>query len=217
MTRHESFKRRVRARMAKTGEKYGSARRILLEQAAGHDAPSWISEPGHPEAVIRENTGRGWDEWRELIGRWPGHQHGHTAVASWLQEEHAVDGWWAQAVTVGWERITGRRLPHQMGDGTFTASKSATIATDPEALRELLLDDEARVDLFVGLDVERRSRLTSKNIRLGLGGGVVEIAIVPRGAARATVTVAHARLSTPEDVAFWKAYWTNWLRELDEH
>lgn len=42
------------------------------------------------------------------------------------------------------------------------------------------------------------------------------IAVAPRGQTRATVTVAHARLSAPEDVAFWKAYWAHWLRELDE-
>ena len=33
MTRNESFKRRIRARMAKTGEKYNAARRALIEQA----------------------------------------------------------------------------------------------------------------------------------------------------------------------------------------
>jgi hypothetical protein len=33
MTRQESFKRRIRARMEKTGEKYGAARRSLIEQA----------------------------------------------------------------------------------------------------------------------------------------------------------------------------------------
>lgn len=216
MTRNESFKRRVRERMAKTGERSGAARRVLMEQASSRDALSWVSDPGHTGEVIRENTGREWNEWRDLIDGWSGREQGHTAVASWLQEEHDVDGWWAQAITVGWERITGRRVPHQMADGTFTANRSATITTDALALREMLLDDDARIDLFHGLDPELRSRPTSKNVRVGLGGGVAEIAIVAKDDRRATITVAHAKLSSPEDVATWKAYWAGWLEALDD-
>lgn len=151
-----------------------------------------------------------------MIEAWSGHSQGHSAVASWLQEEHDVDGWWAQAVTGGWERITGRRLPHQMADGTFTASKSATIATDPVALRDMLLDDEGCTILFPGLDPELRSRPGSKNVRVGLGGGVAEIAIAAKANGRATLTIAHAKLSSPQEVAYWKAYWADWLEALDE-
>ncbi len=216
MTRNESFKRRIRERMAKTGEKYVAARRVLIEHAAARDSRSWAAQPEHTDAVIRENTGRDWDEWCDLIDAWPGHGEGHTAVAAWLQEEHGVDGWWAQAVTVGWERITGRRLPGQMADGTFTANKSATIATDHVALREMLLDDDGGAALFPGMDPELRSRPTSKNVRVGLGDGVAEIAIVPKGDGRVTVTVAHTKLSSSEDVAHWKAFWSDWLEVLDE-
>ncbi len=214
MTRNESFKRRIRARMAKTGEKYGAARRVLLEQASTRDPRAWVSEPQHADEVIRENTGRSWDEWRDLIEAWPGHAEGHAAVASWLQGEHGVDGWWAQAVTVGWERISGRRLPHQMADGTFTANTSATVATDHVALRELLLDHDGRAALFPGMAVELRSRPTSKNIRLGFDSGVAEISVAPKGDRRATITVQHAKLSSPADVKHWKAYWGEWLEAV---
>jgi hypothetical protein len=216
MTRNRSFKRRVRERMAKTGEKYGAARRILLEQANDRDGRSWVSEPEHTDAIIRANTGRGWDEWRVLIDAWPGHEDGHGAVATWLQEEHGVPGWWAQSVTVGWERITGRRLPHQVADGTFTANRSATIVTDHLALGEMLRDDDGLADLLPGLEAERRSRPTSKNVRISLDSGVVEIAISPKDGGRATVHISHAKLSSPEEVAHWKAFWADWLAALDD-
>ena len=74
--------------------------------------------------AVREATGRGWDEWVALIEEWGGHGDGHGAIARWV-EEQGVDGWWAQTVTVGFERITGIRLPHQMADGTFTAGVHA--------------------------------------------------------------------------------------------
>ncbi|MBW3664998.1 MAG: DUF4287 domain-containing protein [Actinobacteria bacterium] len=215
MTRNESFKRRIRARMAKTGEKYGAARRVLIEQATRRSSAGWVAEPEQTDEVIRDRTGRGWDEWRELIDAWPGHDEGHGAVAAWLQAEHDVDGWWAQAVTLGWERITGRRLRHQMVDGTFTANRSATITVEVDSLRELLLDADGRELLFPGIDVELRSRPTSKNVRLGLGDGIVQIAIVPRDDDRATVHVAHEKLPTADEVTLWKEFWGDWLAALD--
>ena len=216
MTRKKTFKRRVRERMAKTGEKYGAARRVLLDQAAPRDPRAWVSQPQHSEALVTQNTGRGWDEWRDLIEAWPDHSKGHKAVASWLQAEHGIDGWWAQAVTVGWERISGRRLPGQMADGTFTANTSTTISTAAEALRELLLDDAARDDLFPGLDTTLRSRPTSKNIRLGFPEGVAMIWTEPKQDGRVTIGVQHAKLPSSEAAQHWKSFWAEWFAALDE-
>lgn len=216
MTRNESFKRRIRARMARTGEKYGAARRALIERAAARGEGGWVSEPEHTDAVIRTNTGRGWDEWVALIEAWPGHADGHAAVASWVQSEHDIGGWWAQSVTVGWERITGRRLPHQMADGSFTAGRSATVTTDHVALRDLLLDEDGRATLFPGLGAELRSRPASRNVRIGLDDGVAEIAIAPKADGRATINIAHTKLPTPGDVDVWKKFWGEWLEALDD-
>jgi hypothetical protein len=175
------------------------------------------SAPEHTDEVIRANTERGWDDWVALIDAWDGREDGHAMVAAWLQREHDVDGWWAQAITVGWERLTGRRLPYQMADGTFTANRSATVAVDHTALRARLLDPVQRAALFPEVDVELRSRPTSKTVRVGLPQGVAEIAIAPRDDGRATITVAHAKLPAPDDVAVWKAYWGEWLDNLEEH
>ena len=127
-----------------------------------------------------------------------------------------MPGWWAQSVTVGWERITGRRLPHQVADGTFTANRSATVTTDPQALRALLLDPDGREALFPGLAPELRSRPTSKTLRIELIVGVAEIAIEAKGNGRVVVTVSHAKLPAAEEVAVWKAYWGDWLAALDD-
>jgi hypothetical protein len=216
MTRNESFKRRIRERMTTTGERYVEARRVLIQQAAARDDRRRVSEPEQTDAVIQDATGRSWDVWVALIEAWPGNRDGHAAVATWLQDEHEVPGWWAQTVTVGWERITGRRLPHQVADGTFTAGKSATIMVDTEVLRDLLLDEDGRDTLFPGMSPELRSRPTSKNVRIGLGGGVAEIDIAPKGDGRARITVAHAKLTSPDDVTAWKQFWGDWLAALDE-
>ncbi len=222
MTRQGSFKRRIRARMAKTGERYSTARRVLIDQAdatADDLAPrtrTWVAEPEMGDPILIERTGRGWEAWCDLIDAWPGHEDGHAAIAAWITDEHGIDAWWAQTITVGWERITGRRLPHQMPDGTFTAGRSRTVAVDAEQLRALLLDDEARTDLFPALPTELRSKPTSKNVRLALGPGVAEIALTPRTDGRTKVAVQHHKLPEFGDVDHWKAFWDEWLQALDE-
>ena len=81
MTTQRTFKRRVRARMAKTGESYTAARRQLI---ADGDQP----DPGTPtfETVVAdermiEATGRSHDEWFALLDAWDGTEHTHTEMA----------------------------------------------------------------------------------------------------------------------------------------
>ena len=71
MTVQKSFKRLVRARMAKTGESYTVARAQLLARvgpAPGkQEEVPWLA---CSEERIRERTGRGWEEWFDLLDSW---------------------------------------------------------------------------------------------------------------------------------------------------
>jgi hypothetical protein len=215
MTRQETFKRRIRQRMEKTGERYGAARRALIERSAGDAERNWIAEPELADATLHEATGRGWDEWCDIIDAWPGHGDGHTAIATFLRDEHEVEGWWAQTVTVGYERITGIRLPYQQPDGTFSAGKSRTVTADAALLRDVLLDEGDRTSLFPGIDTELRSRPTAKTLRVGIGPGTAQIAIEDLGEGRAKISIAHDKLPSPDAVEEWKAYWGDWLEAVD--
>ncbi len=215
MTKQEHFKKRVRARMATTGERYAAARKALLDQANARQGRIWVSEPEMSDEAIRSGTGKGWNEWCDIIDAWPGHTDGRTAVAKWLHEETDLTGWWAQGVTGGWERITGRRLPYQRADGTFTAGKSKTVALDPGQLRAALLDAAGRADLFPGVDTTLRSKPTSNDIRIGMGTGVALVSVTDTGDGRAKVSVAHEKLETYDEVSEWKFWWGEWLEALD--
>jgi hypothetical protein len=213
MTRQESFKRRIRERMARTGERYGAARRVLLERTgAGTPADGWVADPGQTEEAVRTATGRGWDEWCRLIDVDPGREAGHTAIAAHLTGRHGVDAWWAQAVTVGYERIRGLRAKHQMADGTFTAARSRTLPVDGADLRELLL--WRTDDLFPDVPVERRSRDTAKRIRLRMESGIAEITLEALPDGRTRVSVAHTGLPIGDAADAWRAWWGEWLDAL---
>ncbi|HJU52484.1 MAG TPA: hypothetical protein VJ815_09145 [Acidimicrobiia bacterium] len=216
MTKQESFKQRIRTRMEKTGERYNAARRVLIEQSVSRKPlrRNWVAEPEHSEETTKANTGRGWDEWVELLDAWSADSKGHTAIATYLREEHGVDGWWSQSVTLGYERIKGLRLKYQGLDGTFTANKSKTIRADAAMLRKMLVSDKDRGDLFPGFETELRSRKDVNTLRIGIGGGVALIYVEPLEDGRAKVAISHEKLESTEDVELWKKYWAEWLTAL---
>ncbi len=217
MTKQESFKRRIRARMATTGERYLEARRILIEKSASSTSTRpWVAAPEMSDDAIRSGTGRGWDEWCDLIDEYPHRADGHKAIADHVRNDHGVDAWWAQGVTVGYERITGLRLPHQMADGTFTANKSRTVTIDHDVLRRLLLDDIDRAHLFPDIATEVKSKPTAKTIRMTIGQGVAKIRLEDRSDGRTRVTIEHEQLPTFDEVEEWKFYWTEWLDAIDQ-
>ncbi len=202
--------------MAKTGERYVTARRALTEQHRSQGGRrSRIAEPETTDDAVRAATGKNWDEWCDIIDARPDRSDDHTSIAAYLIDDLGVDPWWGQTITVGYERISGLRLPYQRPDGTFTAGKTATVAVEAELLRALLLSDDGRADLFPGFETELRSRQTSKAIRIAIGGGLAQISLEARDGGRSRVAVAHERLAAFEDVEPWKTYWTEWLEAID--
>lgn len=215
MVQKESFKRRVRSRMAKTGERYAAARAELLKQSKRKDGRVWLSPPEMSDDAIRRGTKKGWDEWCELIDAWPGNSEGHAAIAAWVHDEFGVDHWWAQGVTVGYERITGRRLPNQRSDGLFGTSKTKTVAIQADELRALLIDASNYEDLFTGCKAELRSKPATKVIRIAIEPGMVLFTLTPASGGRTAVNVAHEKLPDVEAVDRWRFYWAEWLDALD--
>lgn len=179
---------------------------------------SWAAQPTVDDETIRAKTGRGWDAWAEAIDAGPGRGAGHTAIAAWVAEQ-GVDAWWAQNVTVGYERIRGLRLPGQMPDGTFTISRVRTIEATADEIRAVVLDDDARARLLGEVATTLRSKPAAKNLRFdaSIGGasvGIVAFAADPVGQ-RTRLGVTHEKLPTPEEAERWKAHWAAWLEGLD--
>jgi hypothetical protein len=86
-----------------------------------------------------EATGRTREAWHELLDAEGATGWKHPQIASWLRDEHGVDGWWAQGITVGYEQARGMRLPGQLADGTFTTSSSKTVGLPQPAALELVI------------------------------------------------------------------------------
>jgi len=87
MTTQRSFKRLVRARMDKTGESYTAARAMLLagQGPQTQTAPTPVFTMS--DEAIRGRTGRGWEEWLDLLDAWGADDLPHRDIALRVREE----------------------------------------------------------------------------------------------------------------------------------
>ena len=165
MAKDKALKRDVRSRMTKTGESYTTARHFLLEEhktepvreaepvVAETDAlddgapvlPPRITEPGVSDDAILKSTGTIWDEWFVILDAWDATKRTHTEIARYLASEFEITGWWAQNVTVGYERARGLRKVHEHLDG-YSVSASRTFGTPVERLYRAFADDAERAE-----------------------------------------------------------------------
>jgi len=172
------------------------------------------------EKSVRERTGRTRAEWFAMLDAAGAAGWTHRHIAAWLVEEHGVDGWWAQSVTVGYEQARGLRAPGQRSDGTWEASASATV---PMALPEVFawVSDDERRGRWLDADVEVRGETPGKSVRWTLAeGGRAEVRLTAlpdtANGPRTRVAVAHRGLDDADAVAAWKAWWRERLGRLKD-
>ena len=112
MTEQRSFKLLVRARMAKTGERYTTARAALLNPSPDQPEPTGKPMLRSSDASIRERTGRGWEEWFDLLDEWGAPERTHRDIAIWVAEQQGVAplAWNAQAIAGSYDGRVGNRL-----------------------------------------------------------------------------------------------------------
>ena len=205
MTRQKSFKRLVRARMEKTGESYTAARAMLL--GAQEPGGSWLATS---DEAIRERTGRGWEEWFDLLDEWGATDLTHRDIARRVAAELSIDplAWNAQAITMSYERTRGTRVAGQRADG-FAITAQKTVPVPVEQLFDTFMSSTPS-------ELRERTATRPKSARFDWAGGEsrVNATFVAKGDARSTVTVEHARLADAGEAERMKAFWRERLTQL---
>ena len=233
MTTHKAFKQRVRARMAKTGESYTAARLQVLRKsdaaatpappeqpevaAARAETPAASDRPVLPtsDEAMRRASGRGYEDWFALLDAWGAAERSHTQIAAWLVSEHRVDGWWAQSITVGWERARGRRALHEMAGG-FSVGATRTVSVDAERLLEAFTSLPVRERWLPGAPMRPRATPAAGTARFDWDDppSRLIVSVVPKGPGKATVAVQHERLPEAAAGERLKAHWRERLAAL---
>ncbi|MFC4058552.1 DUF4287 domain-containing protein [Planomonospora corallina] len=237
MTGNKSFKGRVRARMAKTGESYTAARRHLVPgdapgevlagggTDAGPEGAGGGRTTGEPvaspyEATVSDDamaarTGRPRDDWFALLDAWGAAERPHGEIARWLVEEHGVAGWWAQSVTVAYEQARGLRMPGQRRGGDFSVGASKTIAVPAERVTEAFTDDDLRSRWLPDAPFEVRTSRPGRSVTAGWEGrAAISVHLTAVDPARTRVSLQHGKLPDAASAAEMKAYWRERVAEL---
>jgi hypothetical protein len=261
MTKDNAQKQAIRARMAKTGERYTTARHYLLDLHRQEDAnadiarssfgneeldsitvspapvdgaadsaplvreaapaaaetalPPRVAEPGVSDASVQRATGKSWDEWFALLDAWHGTTHNHTEIARHVYETYGIDGWWAQSVTVGYERARGMRALHERPDG-FSMNASKTFSVPVEQLFAAFVGHDERERWLEGVELHNRTNQPHKSARFDVLPGETRLAVtfVAKGPQKAAAQLQQDRLGSAEEVAHWKALWKEQLAHL---
>jgi len=212
MTEQKARKRQIRTRMAKTGERYTAARRNLSRPAP---LPPRVAEPMVSDASVRRATGKRWDDWFRILDAWGGTDHTHTEIARHLSTRLGVDGWWAQNVTVGYERARGMRAEHQRPDG-FTVGVSKTFPVDAERLHRAFAQARQRNRWLERGTLTLRTATAPRSARFDFrdGSSRVAVFVTPKEEEKSTATIQHERLPDAPAVERMRAFWKEGLVEL---
>ena len=188
-------------------------------QPAANDASAadagWIADPGMNDATLQKATGKGWPEWIALLDAWQGATHTHTEIARHVHETYGIDGWWAQNVTVGYERARGMRALHQRPDG-FSMSVSKTFPVPVERLFAAFVEPDQRARWLDGIALRNRTSRPPKSARFDVLPGETRLAVnfIPRGPEKAVAQLQQDHLADAADVARCKALWQAQLARL---
>jgi uncharacterized protein YndB with AHSA1/START domain len=221
MPTDKDFKRLVRGRMRKTGESYTAARAHLRTRK-----PSVVVSPsiapaeyarlaGKSDALMKEKTGCSWERWVKALDREKAYTWPHREIATHVREKYRIPGWWAQSVTVGYERIKGLRAVGQRRDGLFEAGKSKTFPVPLAQLYEAFSDARIRRRWLPDVDLTIRTAAREKSMRITWPDRTsVVVGFTSRGGGKSQVSLVHEKLPDRAAVSRMKEYWSERLAEL---
>ena len=137
-----------------------------------------------------------------------GNHHIHTEIARHVYETYGIDGWWAQNVTVGYERARGMRAFHERPDG-FSGNASKTFPVSVERLFSAFVEPDERDHWLEGIELSNRTGQPNKSARFDVlpEDGRLVVTFVAKGPDKSAVQLQQERLADAEDVARWKTIW----------
>jgi hypothetical protein len=225
MPANKDFKHLVRGRMKKTGEAYTTARAHLLRTrspavTSANTTPRSVEYArlaGKSDAILKEKTGCTWERWVKALDRVKAHSWPHSRIAKHVSEKYQIPGWWAQTVTVGYERIKGLRAVGQRRDGSFEANKSKTLPVALPRLYRAFSHAPTRARWLPGVHLTVRTATPRKSMRIVWPDRTsVVVGFVPKSKGKSQVSLAHVKLADRTTADRMKTYWGERLEALKQ-
>jgi hypothetical protein len=181
------------------------------------EAPSGAPALATSDEAIRQRTGRGWEEWFDLLDEWGAAERPHREIARWVAEQQGAEtlAWNVQAVTVSYERARGGRALGERADG-FAITASKTVAVPVDRLFDAFTDEPTRDRWLPDRKLRERTATKPKSARIDWGDGEtrVNVTFLAKGEAKSTVALEHARVPGADEAEEMKGWWRERLSAL---
>jgi hypothetical protein len=248
MTRARALKQVIRARAAKAGERYTTARRHVLKELqlvqgaqgaqsaqGAHSAQNAkTTRGGMSDTAALKKTGKDLAHWFGVLDRFGAVEKGHSAAARHLNEDHGVDGWYSQGITVAYERERGVRAVNQRCDGEFEVSVSKVMNATTKQVVKAFSDPRTRAAWINEADAKLADALAkgvadkkSKGFVIrpdGLGrfrykwnDTTVQLYLTPKSKEKTSVVVTQMKLASADSVEVQRGQWKRALGLLADH
>ena len=224
MPKDKDLKRLIRARMAKTGESYTAARAQLVSEPAGtaSGTPQLLPDDyekvaGMSDAAVSKSTGKTWPEWSAILDGIDAVSMKHKAIADHLYANHEISGWWAQMVTVAYERFRGLRDVGRRRGGGYDMNKSKTIGVSVSRLYSAFEDPALRDRWLPDVDLTIRTATEDKSMRCRLAdAAALDVYFSAKGDAKSTVSLQRRNLPDRGAAEDMKLFWGERLDGLKQ-
>lgn len=176
--------------------------------------PDYSALSGISDAAVRRQTGHTWTEWVELLDAFGAKEKAHRDIAEHVHSL-GVGDWWAQTVTVGYERIRGLRAIGQRRSGAWEATRSRTIAVPVETLFDAFANARTRAKWLGGIKLKIRTATKPKSMRITWDDETsVEVGFYAKSAEKSSVAIQHTKLASKNDAEERKKFWSERLDAL---
>ncbi len=168
---------------------------------------------------VKKSTAKEWDEWFALLKVEEAEKLPHSEIAALLITKYNVPGWWAQTITVEFERLIGRRKVGQTGDGTFQTTTTKTMKGDLDQVFNIWLNQARKTDRFNNQVVEEGPIISKSEKwrywRVILKNDLKIVASVGyKSADKSILSLTTEKLPDQDSIEDWKNYWSNYLKGI---
>ena len=167
--------------------------------------------PMMSDAAITKRTGKGWSQWFTALDKAGAGKRDHAAIADLLSGKMGLTSWYAQMVSVSYERARGIRAANQKCDGEFSVSVSKVMNAPLPRLFKLATGG----GWFPKGSFQETSKTADKYWRGKWKRGQITFAFYAKGADKAQITVDSGKLANVAAVEKERADWKKAVARLE--
>jgi uncharacterized protein YndB with AHSA1/START domain len=168
------------------------------------------------EQAVLEATGRARKQWFALLDAWKATTRTHRDIAAWLMSTYQIENWWAQTLTVDYERARGLRQPGAKRDGTFSVTASVTVGVSVKRAFAAFMEPKLRQRWLPGPMLQERTSRPARSARFDWKDGTtrVNVGFTAKGTKKSQIALQHERLPSAKAAKQMRAFWRNHLEAL---